>query len=322
MIDTLFSQQKQSIDYFFDSIDKKKVQIALDQILSCSGTLFFTGVGKSGFIAKKLAMTFVSTGTKAFFLSASEALHGDIGLVESNDLVIFLSKSGDTKELVDLIPFLRQRKAKILSIVSHQHSQLEKLSDQAILLPLQRELCPFNLAPTTSAALQLMFGDLLAVLVMQKKQITFDEYSHNHPSGNIGKKSFLKVKDLMLPYEGLPLCTEEQTVMDILPILSAKQCGSILVSDNNKQLLGIFTDGDLRRIIEKYQSKFLDKKMKDVMTSNFKFVSPNLLALEALNIMESNQKLVTVLPVLENQQLVGLIRMHDIVQSGIRGENE
>ncbi|HSX12144.1 MAG TPA: SIS domain-containing protein, partial [Rhabdochlamydiaceae bacterium] len=197
IIEELFAKQKQYINYFFDSLDLAAAAPFFQACLDCRGSLIFTGVGKSGIIAEKIAMTLVSTGTRAHFLSPINFLHGDIGMISSEDAVVMLSKSGEAEELLNILPFFKRREAKILTIVSNPVSRLAKIADVSVYLPVEKELCPFDLAPTTSTAVQLLFGDLLAAALMRAKGFSLDDYIQNHPLGSIGKKMTVKVKNLM-----------------------------------------------------------------------------------------------------------------------------
>ncbi len=318
MIKELLEEQKDYINDFFDKIDHKEVETILSYLLSCKGSLIFTGVGKSGLIANKLATTFISTGTRSLYISPTDALHGDIGIVTNNDILICLSKSGESKELLDLLPFAKNKGAKIIAIVSNRNSKLAINSDVFVVLPVKKEICPFNLAPTTSTSIQLIFGDILAVALMKAKNFSIDDYANNHPSGLIGKKITLRVSDIMIKDENLlPICHPQDEIIDILSCLSSKQCGAILAVDNDK-LKGIFTDGDLRRSISQYKSNFLYKKIGDVMTKSFKWIEKDELAVNALKKMEEDKKLVTVLPVLENEKVIGIVRLHNIIQHGLK----
>ena len=319
MLKHLFSEQRRLINSFFEKIDIEKTQDILDKILSCKGFIILSGVGKSGIIAKKIAMTFLSTGTKALFLPPMDALHGDIGIINENDICILFSKSGETKELISLLPYIRKKSAFLISVVSSASSQLTKSSDLFISLPIEKELCPFNLAPTVSTSVQLLFGDVLAVALMEKKQFSLEQYAQNHPSGNIGKKLTVQVKDLMIKGEDLPLCFQEDRIISILSELSTKRCGSLLIVDKEKRLKGIFTDGDLRRAIEIYGPSFLHKTVGELMTLKPLVVKKTTLAWEAMKKMEEKpDRLITVLPVTEEEKVIGLIRMHDMVQVGIK----
>ncbi len=318
MLKTLFHQQQEYINYFFSHLDYGEAEEVFRAFAACSGTVLFTGVGKSGIIAEKLAMTLISTGTKAMYLPATNALHGDIGVLTEKDILVFLSKSGGSEELLQLLPAVRKRGAKTIAFVSNQSSRLAHEVDQTMYLPLQRELCPFDLAPTTSAILQLIFGDVIAVALMKEKKFSLNDYAMNHPAGIIGKKISLKVEDIMIKGPHLPICQLEDSLAEALITLSDKQCGCVLAVDHRRRLRGIFTDGDLRRAIQQKQPNILDHKMGSLITESFLSVTPTKMAVEAMKVMQQKKgKWVKELPVIDNEKLVGLIRMHDIVQSGI-----
>jgi arabinose-5-phosphate isomerase len=320
MLKELYNNQRQYLDYFFDRIDIKKTEEFIDHCLKCRGLIFFTGIGKSGLIAEKIAMTFVSTGTKALYLPPANLLHGDLGIVSSSDLFVILSKSGESSELLDLIPFVKKKGATIVSIHSNPHSRLAQQSDLEIELPLEKELCPFDLAPTTSTAIQLIFGDILAVALMRQKQISLEEYALNHPAGAIGKKATLRVSDLMLLPPELPLCKKEDRLIDLLVELSDKKCGCLLVVSPEKKLEGIFTDGDLRRSLLSHGPSLLDLPIERVMNRSVFSINPDTLAWDAMKRMQKDpKKWVMVLPVIEKEEVIGLIRLHDIIYRGFGG---
>lgn len=317
MLLKLFEEQRLYLNYFFDSIEIEQAEFVLEQLKGCVGSLLLTGLGKSGYVARKIAATFASTGTKAIFLSPTDALHGDIGLISSNDLLLVFSKSGETEELLKLIPYVKNKGAKCISVVSKRGSHLEKISDFSLYLPVQRELCPYDLAPTTSTAIQLIFGDCLAVALMKHKEFSLSDFAENHPAGLLGKKITVKVKDLMLRDQDLPLCKEEDLLIDCLHELSMKRSGCLLVV-KEKKLQGIFTDGDLRRSIETMGPNALKMPFSKLMIKNPKIISPDQYAQKALEIMEEDpKKKITVLPVLQKGELVGLLRLHDILQIGL-----
>jgi arabinose-5-phosphate isomerase len=323
VIEDLLVQSQAQLAYFFEKIDPSQMQEVIHHILSRPATLFFTGVGKSGIISKKIAMTMNSCGIRAFAISALNAMHGDIGLVAEGDVVFMLSKSGESDELLTLYPALRNKGATLVAVVSKEESRLSKNADFTIVLPVLRELCPFDLAPTTSAVVQLIFGDLLAITLMKAKNISLQEFSKNHPAGQIGKRLTLKVSELMLKGQALPLCSPEDKVVDVLVELSKKRCGTLLVVDKEGFLLGIFTDGDLRRSLEMHGAKLLSMSLQEVMTKTPRVITSEALAAQALALMESDQKkAITVLPVIleeqEGMRLVGLIKLHDILQSGLK----
>ena len=318
LLQELFQEMQKHLAHFFAELDIGALHQVYEKLMSCSGTIFLTGIGKSGIIAKKVATTMSSCGTKAHFLSPVNALHGDLGVVSTNDCILLLSKSGETDELLELCPALRNKGAFLIAVVSNSKSRLSKACDLSIVLPVQKELCPFDLAPTTSTVVQLLFGDLLAIALMRAKKISLDEYRQNHPAGRIGKRLTLKVEDLMISQQGIPLCKPQDKLLDSLVELSQKKCGAVLISDDHNHLLGIFTDGDLRRALQKHGATALDKSLDQLMTKNPRTVTQEMLAFDALKIMEGNQKsAITVLPVVDERQIVGIIKLHDIVQSGV-----
>ncbi len=315
MLNKLFRDQRKYLDYFFDSVDLAQGQKILEKLLACQGIVILSGVGKSGHIAEKIATTFLSTGTRSFFLSPVNALHGDIGFVSPQDVFICFSKSGASQELVELVPHIRKRGAFTIAAVSATQSKLAALCDLTILLPIQREICPYDLAPTTSTAAQLIFGDCLAVALMQSKNFSLAHFAANHPGGLLGRKITLKVADLMLKEQALPLCRPTDRLMDVLHELSIKRCGCLLVTDEKQMLQGIFTDGDLRRAIQTKGPDALRMTLSALMTASPKSISPDQLAIEAMQRMEETPtRPVTVLPVLEGGRVIGLLRMHDILQ--------
>ncbi|MCB1106674.1 MAG: KpsF/GutQ family sugar-phosphate isomerase [Chlamydiia bacterium] len=318
MIKDLFEEYQRNLNYFFDHVDHNKAEEIFNLFFECSGMLIFTGVGKSGIIAEKLAMTMISTGTKALYLPPMNALHGDIGIVTEKDVLICISKSGESEELLNLVPFARKKGAKTVAWVSSPRSKLCVACDIGISLPLSKELCPFDLAPTTSTSIQLIFGDVLSVALMKAKKFSLDDYALNHPAGALGKKITLTVDDLMLKGEALPLCRPNDKLRDVLVTLTDKKCGCLLVTDDNQELQGIFTDGDLRRALQKDPAMMFEKKMEELMTPSCIAMEKGKRALEALRFMQKDkEKWVNVLPVIDGGKLAGLIRMHDLVQAGI-----
>ncbi len=315
-IQTLFERQRESLNHFFQSVDLAELERLVETVRECTGSVILSGVGKSGLIAQKIAATLISTGTAAHYLSPAHALHGDLGLVGPNDVFLAFSKSGESQELLDLLPYVQKKGAKTIAVVSKKGSRLERTCDQAIHLPVQRELCPYDLAPTTSAVIQLLFGDLLAISLMEAKRFSVDDFAANHPAGLLGRKITLRVADRMLKGEEIPFCQRTDRLIDVLHELSGKRCGCLLVVDGDKKLLGIFTDGDLRRAVQENGPKALDLPLELLMSQNPKSIKPNCLAHEAIRVMEEGHP-VTVLPVLEAGIVVGLLRMHDILQSNL-----
>lgn len=317
MLHQLFDLAKQNIDYFFESIDIEEATRVFELFLRCRGVIFFTGVGKSGLVASKIAATMTSTGTKSLYVSPQDALHGDIGIVSPEDLFVFLSKSGESEELLQLTPFLRNKGVKLVAIVSKRGSRLSKACDQTMVLPFKSELCPFDLAPTTSSIIQLIFGDVMAAALMRKKQFTLDAYALNHPAGQIGKRSTLRVADLMVQQAELPLCHPKDKLGNVLGIMSEKRCGCLLVVDEENRLQGIFTDGDLRRSLQQHKEA-METPIGELMTPGGKNIPVSASAWEAMRRMEEDpKKPIMVLPVVEEGKVRGLVKMHDLIQSGL-----
>lgn len=318
MIRELLKEQQGYLDYYYRHLAIEPVEALLKTLQECQGTLILSGVGKSGYVAKKIVATFLSMGVRAFFLNPMEAIHGDLGFVTRSDLFLAYSKSGESQELIELIPYIRSRGAKTIAIVSNDRSRLAHLADLSLTLPIERELCPYDLAPTTSTAVQLLFGDLLAVALLRAKQIPLSDLVRNHPGGFIGRRISLKTQDLMLKEHSLPLCRPTDRLLDALHELSSKRCGCLLVTNSDNHLLGLFTDGDLRRALQAKGAAALETPLADLMSLSPRTIPPDLLALEALRRMEEDPaRLITVLPVLKDGAVIGLLRMHDILQAGL-----
>jgi arabinose-5-phosphate isomerase len=318
MLLELLKEQRRYIDHYFDHLDLNEVDKVVQECLKVKGLIIFTGVGKSGIIAEKIAMTMISTGTKALYLPPMNFLHGDIGILSDHDLFVMMSRSGETEELLSLVPFAKKRAARLLAVVSNPHSRLAKHCDLSIHLPFEKELCPFDLAPTTSTAVQLLFGDLLAIALMRSKGFDLSAYALNHPSGAIGKKMSVTVEELMFKDDHLPVATLDSSLSEVLTELSNKKLGALLIVDEQKNFFGIFTDGDLRRALQSQGSTVLKKSMRELMTVNALTIEKGQLAWEALKIMQKDPKrFVMVLPVVEQGKAIGILRMHDIVQAGV-----
>ncbi len=276
-----------------------------------------TGVGKSGNIGNKISATLSSIGVSSVFLHPVDALHGDIGIVQEGDVAILLSKSGGTEELVRFIPYLKMRKAKIIAIVGNMESYLARSADIALNATVEKEACPFNLAPTTSTTVALALGDALAVSVMKVRGVTQEDFSRLHPSGQIGRNITLQVKDVMHSKEKTPKVLTNASMRELILEMSNKALGCVCICDKNDDLLGLVTDGDIRRIFQNV--KDLDSiNIEDLMTkSPVKVYDTSYLA-EALSLMENRKSQISVLPVTdEHNKCIGIIRIHDIISSGI-----
>lgn len=308
---------------FDDEISElKKVQSKLDnsfakavELIVNSHKVILSGVGKSGIIARKIAATFSSIGISSIFLHPVEALHGDIGTVQKGDVAILLSKSGNTEELIRLIPYLKMRSAHIVSITGNTNSYLSRHSDATLDGSVEKEACPFNLAPTSSTSAALLLGDALAVAAMKTKGLSLEDFSKLHPLGQIGRTITLKVKDIMHSGEALPIIPLKATFKEALIEMSRKPLGCVFICDDDNNLLGIITDGDVRRLINLHDN-LLEIIVEDVMTKNPITIDEEALLLSALATMENRQSQINVLPVVAERKIIGLIRLHDIVKSG------
>jgi arabinose-5-phosphate isomerase len=287
---------------------------ALELILNIKGRVVVTGVGKSGIIGRKISATLSSTGTPSFFLHPVEALHGDLGMVTSEDILLAISYSGNTLEVCELASILKKRNIKIISLTGNPESRLAKLSDIIINTKIPKEACPFNLAPTTSTTATLALGDALAICLFELKGLGSEDFRKNHPGGSLGERLKVKVKEIMLTDEKIPVVSEGTLLEDAIVEIDKKRLGCVLITNSLGILTGIITDGDLRRIFLKYKT-YSNLKVEEVMTRNPKVIEENRLALEALEMME--KYLITVLPVINyDQKLVGILHLHDILGKG------
>jgi arabinose-5-phosphate isomerase len=278
--------------------------------------LIVSGVGKSGFIARKIAATFSSIGKKAFFLHPVEALHGDIGMVEDGDVAILLSKSGTTDDIVRLVPFLRSRNVKIIGITGKLNTYLANNSDIVFDGSVERESCPFDIAPTTSALLALMIGDALAVGTMHYTGMEVKDFARNHPLGQIGRNITLRVKDVMHRGEAMPAVDQTAGFKEAVLQITEKALGCVCIIDGNNELKGFLTDGDVRRAFEKYDD-FKNLPVSDIMTKTPTTLNPDSFLGDALAIMENRKSQISVCPVVaQDGKCVGVLRLHDIILSG------
>lgn len=315
-IEKLLAQQALQLKEFFARIDSRALQPLVDLITNCNGSLFLLGVGKSGAIARKLASTFVSTGTKAHYLSVTNALHGDIGCIEAHDVILFLSKSGESDELLSLPGPLRIKGAFLAALVANKKSRLAKAVDLAVEFPFDGELSPFQMIPTTSSTIQLIIGDVIALSVMQARGLTLEQFAHNHPAGQLGKRLTLRVSDLMLTGTQVPAVPPHVVLSEGLLELTHKRCGCLLVLGSENELLGILTDGDLRRHLQKLGPVALERPLRDLMNVHPRTIGPSVGAYQALLEMEKGAP-ITEVPVVSAQKVIGLLKMHDLLRSGL-----
>ena len=298
-----------------DALDDTFVKI-LDLITNCEGKVIITGMGKSGHIATKLAATFASLGTPSFYLHPGEAMHGDLGMISSNDVIIAISYSGESDEIVHILSNIKMIGATLVSITGNPHSTLAKVSDIVEILPEFEEACYLHLAPTSSTTAVLCYGDALAIVASGIYGFKDADFGKFHPAGALGKKLILKVGDLMAKDEANAKVHIRVPLKDAIIELSEKGLGAVLIVDSDDTLLGIITDGDLRRQLQKGADVYA-MNVEEVMTSTPVFTTKDKLAVEALNIMR--QRNISCLPVLEDKKAVGTIRIQDILRVGIIG---
>lgn len=312
----LLKLEAEAIQHAAKRLDRESVERAVELLACCESKVIITGVGKSGIIAQKIAQTLVSTGTIAVFVHPSDALHGSLGVITSGDIVIALSNSGETDEILLLLPALKNRGIRLISIVGNTDSTLARQSDVFLDSSVDKEACPLNLAPTTSTTVALAVGDALAMTLMEAKGLTAEDFAANHPAGRLGKRLTLKVKNLM---HDSPNIAPEDGWLEVVKSLSQYSLGAVNVIDENQKLIGIITEGDLRRSIEKFSPENLPNlNAEQMMTKNPTVSSPEMLAFDALKLMENRPRQISVLPVVdENGICVGLLRVHDIVRSGL-----
>ncbi len=288
---------------------------AIEILYNCQGKVIVTGIGKSGHIGRKIAATFASTGTSAFFVHAAELRHGDLGMVGERDVVIVASGTGETQEVIVVLEHLKRRGAKLIAITGNVQSTLGRYSDVALDVSVSREACALNLAPTASTTATLAMGDALAVVMMTKRRFIAEDFARSHPGGSLGKR-LITVRDVMRSGMKVPKSGLETSYQAVLAEIDAKKLGFTTVCDKDEKLIGIITDGDLRRSLLKFGTQVFDKKAAEIMTAAPKTISENSLAAEALKIMETfgiSDLLITD----QNYAPVGLIDLKDLLRAGV-----
>ena len=290
---------------------------AVKMLQACQGKVILLGVGKSGLIANKISATMVSTGTPAVFLHASEGMHGDIGIVAKDDIVLAVGKSGESDELLSLLPFIRKIGARIISITATLESTLVRHSDLVLITPIEEEACPLNMAPTCSTTAALVLGDAIAMALMKLRNFQPDDFALFHPGGQLGKRLLLMVRDCMRQGEANPVIDLSQSIRMMLCEMTSKRAGAVSVIDDEYCLLGLITDFDIRRILEQGKD-FFSMTVAEVMNEKPTFIYDDEKAVNALEFMEKREKPISVLPVLDRQEkVVGMIHIHDLIARGL-----
>ncbi len=300
-------------------LQPEQVENAVRLLTHCSGKVVIVGVGKSGIVGRKIAATLTSTGTLATYLHPSDAMHGDLGIVSPQDVVIALSNSGETDELISILPYLKHRQVPIIAIVGNLNSTLARNANVVLDASVDKEACPFNLAPTTSTTVALAIGDAIAMTLMPIKGMTAESFALNHPAGRLGKRLTLRVADLMHSGAENPVLNLQASWIEIITAITKGSLGAVNVVNEEGKLRGIITDGDLRRSIAHIKITDLEQlQASQIMTNAPITVEPDQLAYHALSLMENRTSQISVLPVVDtNNYCIGLLRLHDIAQSGL-----
>lgn len=312
-----YFQQIQELQNNIQNIDLDSIIQAVELILFCEGKLACSGMGKSGLIAQKLAATFSSLGTPSFFLHPGEALHGDLGVLQKNDLVLVIAKSGESEEVIQMMQIIKKMGNPIISILGNVRSRAAKLSDVVINAYVRKEADPLNLAPTSSTTVSLVIGDSLASTVAKLKNFKPENFAFYHPAGQLGKRLLLNVEDLLILDQGSPVITYNASIQDLLITITKPNLGGAIIVDEQNKVIGIVTDGDIRRAIMKF-GNILNCSIEQIMTRNPICVKKGTKAIDALHMMEDRPSQISVLPVVdEDDRPIGLLRLHDIVKAGL-----
>lgn len=292
------------------------IEKAIDLIINSKGKLIVTGVGKSGLVGTKIAATLASTGTSSFFLHPTEAMHGDLGMIGKEDIVLGISYSGESEELIQILPHLKRFNIPLIAMAKNENSTLAKYADVFINISVEKEACPLDTAPTSSTTLTMAMGDALAVCLMKKRNFKKEDFASFHPGGSLGKKLFIKVDDL-LRKENLPVVSRETKLKDAILVMSEGRLGSVIIEDENKKVIALLSDGDLRRALMN-DNFSMDCKVEDIATLNPKRLkNKELLASDALQIVE-DYKIQLLIVTDENDKLVGVLHIHDLIEAGIK----
>ena len=305
--------EAEGITALIEQLDEQ-FERAIELIMNCPSRLIITGIGKSGIIGQKISATLNSTGTASFFLHPVEAMHGDLGILDPNDVVLAISYSGETVELTMLLHTLRKRKVKTIALTGNVNSGLAELADVVLSAHIPREACPLGLAPTASTTAALALGDALAVVLLDRKHFAASDFRRNHPGGSLGERLKIRVSEVMLKDENIPQVAEETNFFDAVAVLNEKNVGAVLIMGEENSVIGIITDGDIRRLVAA-NPDLAGLRLTDIMTREPKFIDADLLAADALSIMQRYE--VTLLPVKDKTGgLVGVLHLHDLLGQG------
>lgn len=309
----IYETEIKSLELRMNGLSENFVKV-VRKIFDCKGKIVVTGIGKTGIIGKKISATFASTGTTSIFMNSTEGLHGDLGIINPEDIVLAISNSGESDEIISIIPAIRNIGAYIIGMTGNTNSRLAKASDLCINTHVEEEGCPLNLAPMSSTTNALVMGDALAGCLMRLRNFSPQNFAMYHPGGSLGRKLLTKVENLMKTGDALAICKLDSNMENIVILMSEKKLGVVCVmNEENNILLGIITEGDIRRALS-HKEQFFNLKAKDIMTSNYIKVDKEEMATEALSIMEDRPHQINVLPVFDNDEFVGIIRIHDLLK--------
>lgn len=306
--------ESEAVAAMIDRIDGNFVRV-VEELIACQGRVVVTGMGKSGLIGKKIAATLASTGKPAFFLHPAEGVHGDLGMVCRGDLVIAISNSGETQEIIRILPVLKRLNIILISLVGNHRSTLARNSDLFIDISVKEEACSMGLIPTASTTAALAMGDALAIALLEKKGFKEEDFASFHPGGSLGKRLLMKVEDVMHKGDKIPVVSEDTLMKDAIYEISSKKLGVTIVKDKDDRISGIITDGDLRRLLAK-EVDILHKRAGEVMTRNPKIIDRDSLAAKAVGVMESHK--ITSLVVADKKgKIEGIVHLHDLLELGV-----
>ena len=308
------SAERDAVNELLSHIEDDTINTACELLLNCKGRIVVTGMGKSGHIGNKIAATLASTGSPSFFVHPGEAAHGDMGMITANDVVITLSNSGESGEVTTLLPLLKRLSIPLIAMTGERQSSLALAADSHLYVGVDKEACPLDLAPTSSTTVALVMGDALAIALLEARGFTAEQFAFSHPGGSLGRRLLLKVESIMHCGSQIPSVKHTTLVQDALLEMTQKGLGMTTVVDAAGRLLGIFTDGDLRRALDNGLD-FHTTPVSEVMTAQCAIIHPQKLAAEALQIME--EKKINAIVAIEDGRLVGVINMHDLLRAGV-----
>lgn len=306
----IFDSEIEELKIVREKIDSEMIDV-VNIILESKGKIVVTGIGKSGLIGKKIAATLASTGTYAVFMNSAEGLHGDLGMISKDDVVLAISNSGNSDEIVAILPSIKKIGAKIVAMTGNRNSKLGRAADKILNIGVKREGCPLNLAPMSSTTSTLVMGDALAAILIKMRDFKPENFALYHPGGSLGKRLLMRVSDVMHKDDKIPFCDKESSIDNVILVMTEKRLGAVCVM-NGDLMVGIITEGDIRRALKR-KEEFFNLKAKDIMTRNFTRVSEDSMAIDALELMENRESQISVLPVFKDVKLVGIVRVHDLL---------